>query len=183
MTYEGTYRSYEKIVDNWTRSQTLYHNFSTNAQVSATFFSLPMRRAFVSEWGRAYDLPVSEREVLLDENLARAKRSVEFVLSFYTPKESYNDLISPNSSWRLWLIDADGRKVGAAKVERMRVKHRKEYYFFPYYNDWSRLYRAVFPAIDDNDKPLKLSGGKVTLRVAGVEGSMNLVWDVPANVY
>lgn len=178
VAYEGTYESYRAVVDNWTRTGKVYKNFATQMAVSATYFSKPMRRAFVAEWARAFDLPDAERELLLQEHLEQAERSVEFVLSFYTPRYTYNDLSHPESSWRLWFIDAQGRKAGPAKIEVMRVKHRKEFYFFPSYTEWSRLYRAVFPALSEDGQPLELEKGVFTLRVTGVQGTVDLVWDI-----
>jgi len=179
LTYEGTYESYEKIFDNWTRSARLYKNFSTIAIFSATYFSLPMRRAYVSEYGRAYDMPMVEREAMLQREIDDAGRRIEMVLTFYTPRERFNDLSRPESSWRLWLIDANGVKVEAAKIEQIRVRHKKEYLLYPHYNEWSRLYRASFPAVGPDGKPLTTETGAVTLRVTGVEGMADLVWEIP----
>jgi len=179
LVYEGTYRSYQRIFDNWTRNATIYHNyFSTVAIFSATFFSEPMRRAFVSEWGRAYDLPVAERERRLAEVATDTAQRVEFVVSFYTPAPKFNDLDRDDSSWRLWLIDAKGAHVEAAKIEPIRVKHEKDTYFYPSYNDWSRLYRVYFPAVGPDNQPLALTAGAVTLRVTSVEGAADLVWEL-----
>jgi hypothetical protein len=178
LTYEGTYRSYEQFVDTWTRTGKIYHYFGTQAIVSATYFSLPMRRAFASEWGRAYDLPMEEREKVLAEQIDHARKRVEFVVSFYTPKERFNDLDEPDSSWRLWLIDAQGVKVEASKIERLRIRHKKEYLFFPSYTEWSRLYRVYFPAVGPDGRPLVTESGAVTLRVTGVEGMADLAWEI-----
>lgn len=183
LTYEGTYRSYEQFVDNWTRTGKIYHNFATQAIVSATYFALPFRRAFAAEWGRAYDLPMAEREQVLAEQIDHAKKRVEFIVSFYTPKERFNDLDKPDSSWRLWLIDAQGVKVEAAKIERLRIRHKKEYLFFPSYTEWSRLYRVYFPAVGLDGQSLVTESGAVTLRVTGVEGMANLVWEIPPGAH
>jgi hypothetical protein len=179
LVYEGTYRSYEKIFDNWTRVGRIYHYFSTNAIVSATYFATPMRRAYVSEWGRAFDLPMEERERRLTETTANAAQRLEFVVSFYTPTPRYNDLDQGDSSWRLWFVDGQGTKVEAAKVEPIRVKHEKDTYFYPTYTDWGRLYRVYFPAVGPDNKPLVAESGTVTLRVTGVEGMTDLVWQIP----
>lgn len=180
LTYENSYDSYRAMADNWTRSGKIYHNFATQAIVSALYLSKPMRRVFVAEWARAYDLPAADRDRLLAENLEQAAQSVEFVVSFYTPRERYNDLDKPESSWRLWLIDAHGTKVEAAKVEYLRVRHKKEYYFYPEYNEWNRLYQVVFPIQDAEGRALVAETGSVTLRVTGVEGMTDLTWEIPA---
>jgi len=179
LVYHHSYDSYRAIADNWTRSGKIYHNFATRAIVAALYLSRPMRQVFVAEWARAYDLPAAERDRLLAEHLERAAQSVEFVVSFYTPRERYNDLDEPESSWRLWLIDAAGAKVEAVKVEKIRVRHKKEFYFYPEYNEWNRLYRVLFPARDDAGRPLVTETGTVTLRVTGVEGMADLAWEIP----
>ena len=183
LTYQGTYDSYKAFLENWTRSDRLYHNFSTELIISATYFSLPMRRAFVAEWVRSYDLPPSEQDKLLQEQMADAGRSVEFIVAFYTAKFSFNDLDEPDSTWRLWLIDAQGNKVAPSKIERMKIKHEKEIYFFPTYTEWNRLYRAVFPALGDDGKPLVLNSGTITLRATSVEGKVDLVWEIPEHIH
>jgi hypothetical protein len=184
LTYENTYRSYEQIFDNWTRNGRIYHAlFSTRALFSATYFSLPMRRAFAAEWARSYDLPPADRDQTLADQLDQAAKRIEFVVCFYTPGPSFNDLEKADSSWRLWFIDARGVKVEAAKIEPLRVKHKKDYYFYPSYNDWSRLYRVSFPARGPDGQPLTAETGTVTLRVTGVEGMADLVWDIPAGAH
>ncbi|MHA1569015.1 MAG: hypothetical protein ACTSXZ_06060, partial [Alphaproteobacteria bacterium] len=181
--YEGTYDSYKRVLDNWTRSGKIYDNFATHLSVSATYFSRPMRRVFVAEWARAFDLPEAERQMLLQDHLEQAERQVEFVVSFYTPEMRYNDLDHPESSWRVWFIDAAGTRVGAARIERVRVKHRKEFYFYPTYTEFGRLYRVVFPAVNEGGQPLAREQGKITLRITGVQGSVDLVWDIPPDAH
>jgi len=179
VTYRNSYDSYEKIAANWTRDGKVYHNFGTRALVAATYFSLPMRRAFAAEWSRAYDLTATERTNVLANQLAEAEQRVEFVLSFYTPEVTFNDLSKSGSSWRLWFIDANGTKVEAVKVQRLRVQHKKEYLFFPQLDRWSRLYRVYFPIVGPDGRRLVTEQGTVTLRVTGVEGLADLVWEIP----
>jgi len=183
MTYRSSYESYEKIADNWTRTGKVYRNFGTHGLVSATYMSLPMRRVFAAEWSRAFDLPPEERQRILAEQISFAENRVEFVLSFYTPKVQHNDLSKSGSSWRLWLIDAKGAKVDAARIQRLRVRHKKEYFFFPHYDRWSRLYRVIFPRKGPDGQPLVTESGTVTLRVTGIEGQVDLVWDIPPGVH
>jgi hypothetical protein len=178
LVYDGTHRGYVKIADNWTRTGRIYHHLSTQAIFSATYFSAPMRRAYAAEFGRAFDLPMAERDAMIAEQAELARQCVEFVVVFYTPQEKYNDLVSPESSWRFWFIDAQGVKVEAVKVERIRVKHKKEFYFFPEYNEWSRLYRVTFPALGPDRQPLRTEAGTVTLRVTGIEGAADLKWEI-----
>ena len=44
--------------------------------VSATYFSRPMRRVFVAEWSRAFDLPEPERQMLLQEHLDAGQHEI-----------------------------------------------------------------------------------------------------------
>ncbi|HPQ69304.1 MAG TPA: hypothetical protein PKW95_09240 [bacterium] len=178
--HEGSYRSYQRLLDNWTRSDKIYRNFETHLIVSATYFSESMRRGYVAEYARAFDLPADETDFMLEEQLNKDRRDVEFIIVWYTPRMRDNDLDDPDSSWRLWFIDADGVKVGASQVKRLRVRHTKEYFLFPEYNEWSRLYRVTFPAVGPDGQALRREEGKVKLRVAGVEGSFDLIWDMTA---
>ncbi len=179
VVYEGSHRSYLRVLDNWTRSDKIYQNFETDALITATYFSVPMRRAYAAEWTRAFDLPAAESEAMLADQLAQAARGAEFVVQFYTPRMRENDLLSPESSWRLWLIDAEGRKVAPAKISLMKVRHRQEYDFYPIYSEFGQLYRVLFPVVGEDGRPLKLAAGMVRLRVTGVRGLVDLVWDIP----
>lgn len=183
LTYKNSYASYERIAANWTRAGKVYKNFGTRSLVTATYFSLPMRRAFAAEWSRAYDLPDAERKNVLANQLADGEQRVEFVLSFYTPQPTHNDLDKNGSSWRLWFIDANGAKVEAARVQRLRVRHEKEYLFFPHLDRWSRLYRVYFPIQGPDGQQLVTEQGTVTLRVTGIEGVADLVWDIPPGAH
>jgi hypothetical protein len=183
LTYTGSYSSYEKHYDNWTRSAKIYNNFSTEALVSATYLSLPMRRVFAAEWSRAFNLPEDQAGRVLADQINQGEQRIEFVVSFYTPKASFNDLHKPGSSWRLWFIDSQGNKVEAARVERLRVRHKKETLFFPAYDQWSQLYRVYFPRVGLDGKPLIAEAETVTLRVTGIAGQADLVWKIPPGVH
>lgn len=178
--HEGSYRSYRSLLDNWTRSDKIYRNFETHLIASATYFSEPMRRGYVAEYVRAFDLPTDEADFMLEQKLNADRRDIEFVITWYTPRMRDNDLDDADSSWRLWFIDADGVKVGASKVKRLRVRHTKEHFLFPEYNEWSRLYRVTFPAVGPDDRALRREEGTVKLRVTGIEGAFDLVWKITA---
>jgi hypothetical protein len=183
VVYEGNHRSYLCVLDNWTRSGKLYYHFETDAMVAATYLTAPMRRAFVAEWKRAFDLPQADSDAMLADQLEQAKRRVEFIVSFYTPAMRQNDLPSPDSSWRLWFIDAKGRKVAPVKIQPLKVQHEQEYDFYPTYTDFGKLYRVIFPIIGADGQPLQRDAGTVTLRVTGVRGVTDLVWQIPPEAH
>jgi len=183
VTYQGSYASYLSVLDNWTRTGKIYHNFETDSMASATYFAAPMRRAYVAEWTRAFDLPAGESASMLADQLEQDQRRVEFVISFYTPRMRENDLDSAVSSWRLWFIDATGRKVAPAKIALLKVRHRQEFDFYPSYTEFGKLYRVFFPVVGEDGQPLVRDQGTITLRIAGVRGLIDLVWDIPPDAH
>jgi hypothetical protein len=180
VAYEGSYRSYVKVLKEWTRTENVYQpSFDTIMTVTATWNSEVFQDAFVKEKSRAEKLLPDDIDNLERKIKEERERVVSFVLAFYTPKFKWNKLDESYSSWKLWLVDVNGTQVAPLAIERfekIQIMHTK---YYPYYDQWSYMYEVRFPREDAKGKPLKLKGGTVKFLVSGVFGSSELVWEVP----
>ncbi|MCZ7583267.1 MAG: hypothetical protein M5R36_07995 [Deltaproteobacteria bacterium] len=110
---------------------------------------------------------------------AELGRIARFTISAYMPVRQWNNLDDEEPSYRLWLVDADGRKVAPDRITVVKLETRAERLYFPIVHEWAKNYSVEFPLRDDDGELLRLSGGRVTLLAAGIQGTARLEWDVP----
>lgn len=177
--YAGGYKSYQRVYGEWTREQRLYHNFDTELILSATMYSKVFRDALRGETVRAEGLPTDKAGRMAAEDEAEAKRVVRFFVNAYMPRAKWNNLDQKDPSFRLWLTDVDGRRVGPDSVRLIKLKRKADRLYQPDAHAWSKNYDVRFPASDEAGTPLRLSGGTVTLLATGVQGAVELKWDIP----
>ena len=178
--YKGTYGSYVNVLDQWTRSKKVYEpSFDTVMVVTATYESKKYREVFLAEKIRAEAIPPQEAARLREQSDEELSRNAVFFVSFYTPKYKWNRLNVDDPSWRLWLIDGQGKKVAPLNVRKVSKIQYADTQYYPYYDLWSYFYRVTFPRKTDDGQELDLDKGMVTFQVAGVKGNASLVWDIP----
>ena len=179
VVYKGNYRSYVKVLKEWTRTKKVYEaSFDTILIVTATFESRAFRQAFLSEKIRAEALSAQEGARLLQETDEELSRKASFFLSLYTPKYKWNRLDISDPSWRLWLIDSKGKRVAPLKIEKVSKVQAALTRYYPYYDEWSSYYRVTFPMRTDQGDVLDLEQGTIGFLVAGVWGRAALEWDL-----
>jgi hypothetical protein len=178
--YKNTYHSYVKVLDQWTRTSRDYDNMlDTVMLVTATYESKAFRKVFLAEKIRAEAIPEKEAERLIRENEDRMETQAVFFVSFFTEKYRWNKLEEQDPTWRLWLIDANGKQVAPLTIERHRKVNMATTKYFPYYDQWSYYYRVTFPRTTAGNEPLVLDKGNVTLLIAGIFGQKKLEWKIP----
>ena len=177
--YEGTYQSYLKVLGEWTRSQKLYHNFRTELVITATYYSGEYREALRAEKARSEKLTPGQLDRLVREDEGELAGLVRFLVHSYTPVRSWNDLSDKAPSFRLWLLDAEGRQVGPIRIKEVKLKKRSDHLYHPNLHQWGKSFEVVFPNRTDDGEPLVLTGGKIALLAAGIQGTARLEWDIP----
>ena len=172
-------QGYLDALKTWTRDAKVYDLFDTELIVTATWFCKPYRDALRAEQARAEALVPEEitRRVRKDE--ADLKSSVRFLVSAYTPINSWNDLAGTSPSFRLWLIDAKGRQVAPLSIKEVKLPPGGSEKYWPYLNEWSKTYEVLFPTSVEKGTALALTGGPVVLLAAGPRGKAKLEWQVP----
>jgi hypothetical protein len=177
--YKGDYSSYLAVLNEWTRSGKIYHNFETELIVNASYYSKTYRDALRRETARAEKLlpdEIARRERQDDHEL---KTQARFLVCAYTTMTGSNNLADPSPSFRLWLKDVKGRQVAPIKIKEVKFKREADALIRPYINEWSKNYEVTFPIADDSGAPLQLAGGRITLVAAGMQGTAELAWDIP----
>ncbi|MCB9479433.1 MAG: hypothetical protein H6683_07095 [Deltaproteobacteria bacterium] len=179
LSYAGTYRSYRAVNDEWTRRGKVYTNFETELVIDATFYAKPYRDALRAEKARAELLPPSEIAELQKKDELELEQMVFFFVSAYTPNRTWNNLNKDEPSFRLWLIDVDGRQVAPTRIQRVSLQRKADLLYHPPMHNWAKTYEVSFPRHDEEGNRLRLSGGDVKFVAAGVQGNAELVWQIP----
>lgn len=179
VTYQQTYASYKRVFKNWTRKTTIYQLFDTHLIVIALYKSHEFREAYAQEKSRAFQLSDEDRKRLIADEKLQEEAGYEFLFCAYTPKMGYNDLDSPNSSFKMWLIDYQGHRIQPGRIEPIRLPKSADLMFYPFVNEWSYYYRVLFPKTNEAGQSVDLSKGKIRLVLTGPEGRGELNWVLP----
>lgn len=179
VTYKESYRSYTKVLKQWTREKKSYDKIlDTIMLITATYESRAFRKAYLAEKIRAEAIPEKEANRLIHQSNEELEEKAVFFVTFYTPELKWNRLDSGDPAWRLWLIDANGLKVAPFKVERIRKISLATTRYYPYWDRFSYCYKVTFPRKTESGEPLELEKGEVTFMLAGVYGKSELTWNI-----
>ncbi|MEK6531831.1 MAG: hypothetical protein AABZ23_04985 [Deltaproteobacteria bacterium] len=171
--------AYIKRLYDWTRSIKVFQDFSTRLYLSATYKTMDFRASYVERYSAAYQADEEARLKLLEKEEEEALKFDDFFVVVYTPEKQWNDLDKKDSIWRLFLEDASGVKSGPAFITRLSRASPLEREFYPHLDEWSVAYEVRFlkqPRAEDGDEPRAI--GPVRLKVTGVLGKGELVWDM-----
>ena len=172
---EGISHAYLDVLNHWTRKETIYSQFETRIQISATYKSDEFNRAYHEEYARIYNLTEGERKHR-EEMLAGFTRDYREIL-FYAamPNKGANDFDKANSSWAVFMSDDQGKQVKPLEIRKLEKITPVMEAFFPYINKYHGIcYTLKFPLADattvnSTSKPLKLV-------IMGVLGKAELSW-------
>lgn len=177
VVYVGTRASYDRVLKNWTREGKLYREFDTRLMVWATLLSEDFIKAYLSEEARTREWDQAKFLRKLSEYKRRYKNVIPFQLVVLTHEKEWDDFYKPRSSWDVFLLTDDGRRVDPIAIRQASLEPESSKIMFPFLSDWSSVYVVTFPAIspegdrywDENTKSLKLV-------IAGPSGRIELVW-------
>ncbi len=168
---KGISKTYINALNSWTRKASLYSQFETKLQITATFKSEDFNRAYREEYARIYYLTAEEtkRREEMAAGLSRDYR--EFFVYAAMPQKEANDFDRPNSSWSIFLIDEKGNNIKPLEVRRIdRIAPIMEG-FYPYINKYyGTCYSVKFlPVVAEKktgaSEPMKLVFTSVLGRV------------------
>ena len=173
-------KDYGEVQRRWTRSGELSRDFSTILLVTGTFKSWEFRQAHLALFASRFALNESERAELAEKERAAHARAHEFFVSVDVTDRASRDLSLPNAPWHLQLVNERGEEVHPTKVERVGRPTLADTVFFPYCGPFGMAYRILFPKkLRDGRDLLGPRPRKVTLRVAGAPGRVELIWEAP----
>lgn len=167
--------AYGAAHDRWTRRGSHSAQWSRIIHAAATLKSPEWRAAYVRERARRQRLGPEAEAALLTEERAAAEATWEVELVVATAKPDWNDLRKgPQSMWRLALAAEDGREVLPTEVREDRRRREEIAAYFPDAKHFYSAYVVKFPKTSTDGRPL--AGKKLTLKIGGALGAVELVW-------
>ncbi|RMH44960.1 MAG: hypothetical protein D6689_01175 [Deltaproteobacteria bacterium] len=165
-------RPYDRVVREWTRSGHLVADFDKVLDVSATFLSPDWRAAYVDFTARRERLSADARARLAAAQRRADAEAYEVELFVATYRHEENDLQrGAKSTWRVVLVDAEGREIAPTEIRRDRRPFEVLRTIFPHARPHQVAYVARFPRAVD-----LLSGRQFSLRIGSARGTVELVW-------
>ena len=172
-----TSKDYVNQLKKWTRHAHLRNDFDQALDVDATLRSPEFREAFAAKYIEIYRIGSENQAHTRGEILSDGADSYEFHIETATHDYALNDLTSAKTVWRLTLVDDEGHEVQPTRVVGQKERRTLDEQFYPYVNIFSRGWTVRFPRTRIDGSPLV--GGEtkaLTLRFAGPQGSVDLVW-------
>lgn len=164
---KGLSQEYLQILERWTRSQTVYSQFDTQAHIIATMRSPEFNRAYLDEYSRIYRFTVEERKNY--EAMRAVSEFTEFIFYAYIPERTENDFDRRGSIWSIFLLNGRGEKFLPVEVRRVDPLTPVVTGFFtyikPYYGICYWLRFQPLDKIGAIDGPLKLVFASVVGKV------------------
>jgi hypothetical protein len=172
-----TSKDYVNELKKWTRHAHLRNDFDQALDVDATLRSPEFREAYAAKYIEVYRIGPETQAHTRGEILSDGADSYEFHVETATHEYALNDLTSAKTIWRVTLIDDQGHEVQPAKVLGLKERRALDQEFYPYTNIFSRGWTLRFPRTRLDGSPLVGSDTRaLTLRFAGPQGSVDLVW-------
>jgi len=173
----ATAKDYVAQVKRWTRHAHLRSDFDEALDVDATLRSPEFRDAYAAKYIELYRIGPENQAHTRGEILSDGADSYEFHIETATHDYALNDLTSAKTVWRLTLVDDEGHEVQPTRVVGQKERRTLDEQFYPYVNIFSRGWTVRFPRTRIDGSPLVGSETKaLTLRFAGPQGSVDLVW-------
>jgi hypothetical protein len=171
---------YRAVEGRWTRHGKLWRDIGTVIELWATFKSWDFRQAYIERYAEVYGLPDAERATLKQAQLEAQRAGYELHVTVQTGNYKWNDLDQKDSPWKVTLVDGAGAEIAPKSIELQKLPELYEMEFFPNRTDFSRTYLIRFPrgAAEAEGRAFRgPASGRVTLRVSGPLGRLEVAWD------
>lgn len=184
-TPRGKESEYRAIQKHWTRHGHVINDFDEALTVDATLHGPEMRAAYVEKYISVYKLGPDDAA----RTRAQLTAEVADVWEIHLQSSSHNidvDNFAPAKKlWRITLLDDRGRSVTPTEIKLVRERPEiiDSFYPFPgqktYVGTFTRSWRLHFPKKHADGEPLVGPDTKrLILRLAGPQGSTDLVWEI-----
>lgn len=172
---------YAHQLKRWTRYGQLEHELNSALQVGATFLAPEFRAAFAEKYIDLYRIPPTEAPRIRNELVSAGADRWEFYLEVAAHRFEMGNLNSERAGWRVSLLDDQQREITTKDIHLLAGRRAYREAFYPYVTDFSQGFSVRFPRNLPDGSPLVTPSTKVlTLRLAGPEGSVDLVWRLGA---
>ncbi len=160
---------FAKALSNSTQSRTVFKEFETRYQVTATYLSPEFRAAFAKRIEKVYKKS--------DLNLSEAAEKAGFFVSIHSPEDDRVDLTNPHH-WTVGVEDPTNSKAlfKPILIKRLNDKERWRAYFESV-TDWTVEYLVIFDIPSTNVNTSKLLNKKnIVLTFANADAQVSLMW-------
>jgi hypothetical protein len=172
-----TAKEYVGQLKRWTRHANMRSDFDEALDVDATLRSPEFRAAYAAKYIEVYRIGAENQGRIRGELISDGADSYEFHIETTTHDYALNDLTSAKTVWRLTLLDDRGHEVSPTQVTPVRERRTLDAEFYPYLSIFSRGWQVRFPRARADGTPLVGSDTRsLTLRFAGPQGSVDLIW-------
>ena len=172
-----TAKEYVDELKRWTRHGHLRNDFDQALDVDATLRSPEFRAAYAAKYIELYKIGPDNQERIRGQILSDGADTFEFHVESATHDYDLNDFTSAKTVWRVTLVDDQAHEVQPVKVQAIKERQALDEKFYPYTTIFSRGWTFRFPRTRGDGSPLV--GGDtrtLTLRFAGPQGSVDLLW-------
>ncbi|HET6490499.1 MAG TPA: hypothetical protein VFG28_12150 [Syntrophales bacterium] len=140
-------KAYLETLNHWTRDRIVYSEFETKARIAATLRSPEFIEAYRKEYARIYDPGAAGANTVPDPQSRAGAEFLEFYFYAFVPDRDNNDFAKANSTWKIYLVDANGKLVQPSDLREITKVTPVIEQFFPYVNRYhGKFYSLRFPA-------------------------------------
>ena len=160
---------YSVALHKATKSRTVFKEFETRYQVTATYLSPEFRAAFAKRIEKVY--------IKSDINLSEATEKAGFFISIHSPIDDRVDLTNPHH-WTV-VLENSSQKQSSVKpilIKKLSDKERWRAYFDGV-TEWTSEYLVVFdlPSMNTSNSQL-VDKIAITLTLANADAQVSLSW-------
>ena len=183
-----TAQDYDHVLGDWTRFDSVYRLFEHKMNVTATFITPPLRRAFQARFPEIYGYGGSVTRKELVDLSQKTEETLNFFVAVYTAEDKWNDLqkdrfdLARDLLQTVPAIDAPDEttspRIDAIAIEKVKIDENLRT-VYPYITTFDQAYIVRFPAASKDDQ--RMVGEKETvlrMRIASSFGAARLNWDV-----
>ena len=172
-------KKYVDELKRWTRHGHVIADFDEALTVDATMHSPEFRAAYAEKWIDVYKLAPDDAARKRVELIGQIANVWEFHFNTSGHTWEVNEMLPVKKQWRLQLVDEKGRAVEAMLVKQVRDRIEIEQEFYPQAGIFTRAWLVQFPRnLLDGTPLINTDTKKVTLRIAGPKGDIDLVWEL-----
>jgi len=163
---QGLSHNYLSQLNKWTRKDTLFSGFTTEAIIYATYKSPSFIDTYQKEFLRVYG--VEKQKKNLGEKSATSQNVSEFIVYAYTPIDECNDFDKRSSLWDIFVLDGD-KKTSPIEIKKIETVLPEMESFYPYIKkNYGNCYSLKFKSLPQEN------GFKLVF--VSTRGKIELIW-------
>jgi len=160
-----------QIVNRLVRTGKIYRNLDTVFVGDLLWHTPALKKAYINEMLKKGRMEQSEYKQKKAEIEETAPKELEFMGALYVAKEKWADFTSPDSIWKLRLVDRNGNLVAPVSIEKIDKKDFPDIEIYSFITSWKTIYRIKFA------KTKNLEGmDTYTIRLFSILGDTEFIW-------